>query len=137
MYKGKKIVGIVGKIGSGKSYLLNVLKTNTASLCIDCDKVVESLMPLSDRKKILNEQGLECLQRILYPVLIADVLETIEDSIVDLVFIEGVKVDEAFFDVLDVVIVCSADTETRRKRVLDRGDSLEKFEYFNRVQELL
>ena len=135
MYRGKKIIILSGKIGSGKSYLLNILKENTKTLCIDCDKEINKIMPKKDRQEILKHAGLAYLEGILYPILRNKVLDDIEKTSYYVAAIEGIKAKQAFHDIMDIEIVFDVKESIRRKRTLGRGDSLKKFNYFNKIQK--
>ena len=134
MYDGKQIVVLVGKIGSGKSYLLNILKEDTATLCIDCDKVVAELKSLPERQEILAKSGLAALEAELHPAVKENVLAQIKKSQYKVVVIEGIKAKELFRKYIDLEIVFNTPEKIRRKRSLARGDSSEKFNFFNKLQ---
>ena len=135
MYNNKKIIGIVGKIGSGKSYLLNILKENTKVNCIDCDEIVRDLMPKEQREAIIKSHGIKYLEQILFK----DIRDIVEVGLSydwhDVIAIEGIKTKELFDDIIDVYIEFDVPYEIRKQRALSRGDSEEKFEYLNKLQE--
>ena len=135
MYSNKKIIILTGKIGSGKSYLLNILKENTDTLCIDCDKEVEKIMTLKERKRLLKLKGIEYLQNKIYCILRNNILTDIYLTDYKVVAIEGINAFGLFSDITDVVIRFNVPEKIRKQRVLKRGDGLKKFNYFNQLQK--
>lgn len=134
MYHNKKIIILSGKIGSGKSYVLNIFKENTKTLCIDCDKVVKKLMPKKTRLWYIKTYGLDFLERFLLPKIRKYILKEITKTKYKVVVIEGIKAKLLFPTFIDVEIVFDVPEKVRKQRVLARGDSLEKFKYFNKLQ---
>jgi len=134
VYYNKKIIILSGKIGSGKSYLLNILKENTDTLCFDCDKMIKNGWPKEERLQIIEKFGIAYLEKLIYPDLKLFILNTIKYSKHKAVAIEGIKAKQLFKDIMDVEIVFDVPESIRRKRVLERGDSIKKFNYFNKLQ---
>jgi len=135
MYCEKSIIVISGLIASGKSYLLDILRKNTNTLCIDCDKEVRKIMSLKERKRIIKEKGLKYLEDKIYPILRNNILTEVTKTKFNIVAIEGIKAKELFKDIVDAELVCKAPEIVRKRRSLGRGDSLEKFNYFNKLQK--
>ena len=135
MYNHKKIIVLTGKIGSGKSFLLSILRDNTATLCIDCDEVVAKLMPLAKREAIIEKQGLRALEETLYPAILATILKAIDKTKHDLVCVEGIKAKQLLGGYIDLEIKFNTPEKIRKARSLMRGDSLEKFNRFNKIQK--
>jgi dephospho-CoA kinase len=134
MFKNKKIIGIIGKIASGKSFLLKILNDNTDILCIDCDIQVKKIFNKNKRIKFIEKYGLEKFQKTNYPIIKKYILNIIKTSNSKTIAIEGINIKYVFDDIIDVYIEMKAPYKIRKKRALKRGDTLTKFNFFNSIQ---
>ena len=142
------VIGIIGPMGSGKSYVLESLKGLGANV-IDCDKLVRELnkvdMPLYNaivkefgseyimEDRSLNREKLkdkifncnEAKKRlndisgsIVYNYLLGEI-----DKISGTVFIEGTRIHEAFYENLfDEYWYVFCDEDTRIERIMQRDN---------------
>lgn len=142
------VIGIIGPMGSGKSYVLNLLCDLGANV-IDCDKLVRELnkvdMPLY--KAIVKEFGSEYIMEdrslnreklkdkifksdeakkrlndisrsIVYNYLLGEI-----EKISGTVFVEGTRIHEAFYENLfDEYWYVFCDEDTRIDRIMKRDN---------------
>ncbi len=148
MPDGKYIIGITGGIGSGKSTVADLFRKRGFHI-IDADDVARDVVkPGSELlpeivehfgKDILNSDGSlnraklasvvfqnkkerECLEQILHPKIISQIIIQIEKADVKTVIIVVPLLIESGMDNLcDLVIVVIADVETRITRIEERN----------------
>ncbi len=151
---GKRVIGITGGVGSGKSRILSVLKSEYAAEVIQADQVAaeleepgqEGLALLVERfgTDILDWNGtldrkafadrvfadpaaLADVNRIIHPLTIREMKRRIEASGATLVAVEAALFDEESKKLCDEMWLIDTDEETRIGRLMrDRGYSYEK-----------
>ena len=145
----KKVVGVTGGSGSGKSYLCGLLK-NRGYDVIDTDIVARKVMEKGEeclaetvaefgeqilddgnlnRKKLAqivfsDEKKLEKLNEISHKHILRCVENMIEQSASNPVFVEGAVLIESGFS-CDLMIGVLADYEVRKERIMKRDSMTE------------
>ena len=145
----KKVVGITGGSGSGKSYLCGLLK-NRGYDVIDTDVIARKVMEKGEeclletvaefgeqilddgnlnRKKLAkivfsDEKKLAKLNEISHKHILRCVENMIEQSASNPVFVEGAVLIESGFD-CDLMIGVLADYEVRKSRIMQRDSMTE------------
>lgn len=156
MTQNKKIVGITGGSGCGKSYVSGELAKLGAAV-IDCDKVAREVMEpgqacllevaeffgaevLEDghlnRKKLAeivfsDGEKLKELNRISHKYILASIYERIEREAAEIIIIDGAVLIESKI-ACHMMIGVLADREIREKRIMER-DGLTKEEARRRI----
>ena len=142
----KKIIGLTGKTGSGKSCAAEFFRKKGACVA-DCDKIAHSVLEASEVKDklretfsncIFDEKGnvirkelakivfsdkekLEMLNGIVHPVITEKVLGLISESEAELGVIDGSELGVSGIDKkCDKIIVITADEAVRLKRITER-----------------
>lgn len=155
----KKIIGITGGIGSGKSVVAKVL-TSMGFPVYNSDTRAKELINSNselisqikkefgeniyterglDRKKMAsivfnNPEKLSLLNRLVHPAVGKDFENWVEKQKTELVFKEAaILFETGIYKSLDVTIVVTAPLETRIKRVMKR-DSVSQEEVKNRMK---
>lgn len=152
----KKIVGITGGSGTGKSHLCMLLKACGYDI-IDTDIIAKEVMEKGqdclkevaaefgqeilengnlNRKRLAyivfsDEKKLKRLNEISHKYILACVENMIEKASSDIVFVDGAVLIESGFE-CDVMIGIVADYELRRMRIMKR-DSLSEEEAERRI----
>ena len=145
----KKVVGVTGGSGSGKSYLCALLK-NRGYDVIDTDIIARKVMEKGEeclmetvaefgeqildngnlnRKKLAqivfsDEKKLAKLNEISHKHILRCVENMIEQSASNPVFVEGAVLIESGFD-CDLMIGVLADYEVRKERIMKRDSMTE------------
>ncbi len=150
MTQNKRVVGITGGSGCGKSYISSLLKDRGIPV-IDCDKVARSVMQEGkpclvevseyfgkeiltggelDRRRLAeivfsDKNKLKKLNGITHKYILADIYNMIEQEKSELVCIDGAVLIESGLK-CDKMIGILADKEVRKKRIMDRDRLSEK-----------
>ena len=150
MMQNKKVVGITGGSGCGKSYVSAELAKRGASV-IDCDKIAREVMEpgepcLSEaveffgkeilenghlnRKKLAeivfsDAEKLAVLNRISHKYILQSIYERIEQSDAEIVVVDGAVLIESGVR-CDMMIGVLADREIREKRITERDNLTEE-----------
>ena len=156
MRQNKKVVGITGGSGAGKSHLCVELIKRGFDV-IDTDKVARQVMQKGeeclsetvrefgeeilengalDRKKLAgivfqDKDKLEKLNKISHKYILNRVEDMIRDAKSDTVFVEGAVLMESGFE-CDFMLGVIADFDVRKARIMKR-DSLTETEAQNRL----
>lgn len=156
MMQNKRVVGITGGSGCGKSYISSLLREHGIPV-IDCDKVARSVMECGkpcllevaeyfgkeiltgevlNRGKlaeiVFSDKGkLKKLNEITHKYILADIYNMIEQEKSELVCIDGAVLIESGIK-CDKLIGILADKKVREKRIKDR-DSLSDKEAIARI----
>lgn len=156
MMQNKRVVGITGGSGCGKSYISSLLREHGIPV-IDCDKVARSVMECGKPcllevaeyfgKEILtgevlnrgklaeivfsDKDKLKKLNEITHKYILADIYNMIEKEKSELVCIDGAVLIESGIK-CDKMIGILADKKVREKRIKDR-DSLSDKEAIARI----
>jgi uridine kinase len=128
MYKGKCIITIDGKAGSGKSTVCSLLSSSNVKH-IDLDQIVTILTPRDERLDILNANGIEYLESILFPELLEYVLQDIESSFEKVILVDGIKASTLMSDYSDHDLTVVMDEYTRLNRLLAREGSNDRVDF--------
>lgn len=149
------VVGITGQIGSGKSTLISYLKDKGYTCLLEDEiareiknrtnvreelnkhfgKVISDAQILEEASKDFNH--LVFLNNLLHPLVYEYVLDYINNSDEEIIFIESALPKEAKFDTIcDLVIVVMSNYEIRLSRVMDsRNLSQKDFDLLDSRQE--
>lgn len=156
MMRNKKIVGITGGSGCGKSYLSDILRSRGIPV-IDADKTAHEIMEKDtpctreliaffggeieengavNRKKLgkivfSDPERLKKLNEISHKYILAGINKKIEDEKSDIVCVDGATLIESGMP-CDLMIGVLADYETRKRRIMAR-DSLSEEEAQRRL----
>lgn len=150
MNQNKRIYIITGSIASGKSTFSNILRKKNFNV-IDADKIVHNLYEKNEIKKILvsnfsdnilvnneidrkilgnivfnNKEKKLLLESIIHPVVINSILEEIENSDFDIIFVEipvYSKVEKYLVDKIKdyKLIYITLDENEQIKRLMKRN----------------
>ena len=145
--KDKVIIGITGGIGSGKTYICNLLtkkgfkifyadaiaknmyttnKTLLKNLVKEFGEEIlnyQGKINLSKFKEVLfkNKKNYERVNKIVHPIVISHINAQAKKSFYDVVLVESAILFESKFDKdMDYVIMIYADKKTRVKRIMER-----------------
>ncbi len=150
----KKIVGLTGKTGAGKSTVSKFFKENGAYI-IDGDVVARQVLEedktlleklenafhgvlysdgtlnrsLLAEKAFSTPEKTELLNSILHPSINAKIKKDAETAfaIYDTVIVDAAAIIESgFADKCDILIVCHAPAEVRKERIMKRDNISEK-----------
>ncbi len=152
----KKVIGVTGGVGSGKSRVLNFLRDEYGADIIVADRVAEELediggsaiKPLTDAfgEVILDEEGrldraafsdlifsdqaaLDKVNAIVHPLTIDEISRRIDRSSSPLTVVEAAVFPDGLKDLCDEIWFVDADEDIRKERLIsDRGYSPEKCE---------
>ncbi len=153
-YAGKRVIGITGPIGTGKSAVLKILEELGAEV-IDADKVAHQVMELGgaayeavvaefgpdilrpdgriDRARLADivfndPDALRRLERIVHPAVYQEIKGRIEATDKSIVALEAIKLLEAglSLSLCDEVWVVVADEQVQLERLKQRGMSEEE-----------
>ncbi len=153
-YAGKRVIGITGPIGTGKSAVLKILEELGAEV-IDADKVAHQVMEPGgaayeavvaefgpdilrpdgriDRARLADivfndPDALRRLERIVHPAVYQEIKGRIEATDKSIVALEAIKLLEAglSLSLCDEVWVVVADEQVQLKRLKQRGMSEEE-----------
>ncbi|MCC8126819.1 MAG: dephospho-CoA kinase [Clostridiales bacterium] len=151
---GKRVIGITGGVGSGKSRILSVLKSEYGAEVIQADQVAaeleepgqEGLVLLVERfgtdilaldgtldrkafadRIFADPAALAEVNRIIHPLTIREMKQRIKASGSELVAVEAALFDEESRKLCDEMWLIDTDEETRIGRLMrDRRYSYEK-----------
>lgn len=143
MKQNKKIIGITGGSGCGKSYISGILRGRGIPV-IDADKVAHEVMEAGkpccreiieyfgtktadggvDRKKLAeivfaDEKKLEMLNKITHKYILESINNRIEHESSDTVCVDGATLIESGMH-CDVMVGVLADVQARRMRIIAR-----------------
>ena len=143
MMQNKKVIGITGGSGAGKSHISAQLK-KAGYLVIDADKVAHSCLEQAkcaeeiraefgdgviengkpNRKRIgeivfSEPTKLEKLGEITHKYILADIQKRIDEAEGDIVFVDGAVLIESGFE-CDFMIGVIADKKVRKERIINR-----------------
>lgn len=146
MRRNKKVIGITGGSGAGKSYISELLRDSGYPV-IDADKTAHDSInnPLCqkelcdffsteilkngkiDRKKLgekafLTPKNTEKLNEITHKYILADIEEKIAKERAGIVFVDGATLIESKME-LDGIFAVLSDRNIRKNRIMER-DSL-------------
>ena len=152
----KKIIGITGGVGAGKSSVLNILKTKFGARIILADLVARGLMEpgteglflvtkalgtgfltedgLVDRTALADlifhdSKALETMNSIIHPLVWEAMKTEAEEAEESLIVVEAAVFTTAPKDFFDELWYVHTDGETRIRRLMEsRGYSMEKCE---------
>lgn len=140
----KKVIGITGSIGSGKSYAIDILKKickerKINAIFLDVDDIRRSILEKEkiDReqlnKKIYNsKKAMEEYKKVINPKIKKSIIEKINKSN-GVVFIEwALLLEDNLYDIVDSIIMVYCKEEIQIKR-LENGD-LEKESVIKRIK---
>ncbi len=154
-----KVIGITGKIGSGKSTVAQLLEKEGASR-IDCDQVVhelyepggrgaEKIQQFFEEELLLKNGGVnrnkltrillktpkkwEILNRIIHPIVAEELRKRLQQSNADLVALEIQIYTPRFAELIDELWIVETSKEARKKRLPERTQ--EEFNAINAQQE--
>ncbi|MEM7819873.1 MAG: dephospho-CoA kinase [Candidatus Aenigmatarchaeota archaeon] len=151
--RNKRIIGITGSFGSGKTTVANIFK-DLGAYVIDADKIAKQLMKNKKIKsKIKNEFGtinrknlsdvvfsdkrkLLKLNKIVHPIVIKEIKNRIKKSknkiiVVDVPLLFEAKMEKFF----DKIIVVNCDKKMQIKRLIKKG--FEKRDILKRIKSQL
>ncbi len=153
MKRNKRIIGITGDIGSGKSTVSNYL-TSKGYYVIDADLIAREVAELKrikqkisdafdgviidgvlDRKKLANivfrdEEKLRILNTIMHPEIVDRIIKDASDSEEEYVFIDAALLFETGLDkYCDYVILIDVSLETRLDRIIKRDNITKALAY--------
>lgn len=136
------VITINGKAGSGKSTLCDKLVLLTTGeftekiVHINLDKWCDAIMSKKDRIRILNESGIEKLEKLIYPKLKKRVKEFIDYKDYKIYLLDGIKAKELFEDISDFNLDININDDIRLKRLKDReGDSDERVNFIESLSD--
>ena len=143
MMQNKKVVGITGGSGTGKSYISDELRKKGFAV-IDADKIAhESINSKNcikeltkafgediitdgkiDRKALgsivfSSPEKLEMLNRISHKYILEDIAKAVENAEGDTVFVDGAVLIESGMK-CDMIIGVIADKKKRKQRIMSR-----------------
>lgn len=156
MMQNKRIIGITGGSGCGKSYISKKL-TERGFLVVDADASARVVMEKGhpclaktaahfgeqilkngelDRKKLAqivfaDEASLKKLNEITHKYILADIYDKIEKGKGETVFVDGAVLIESGMK-CDIMIGVLADREVRKSRIMNR-DGLSEQEADRRI----
>ncbi len=156
MMQNKKVVGITGGSGCGKSYISGLLRQNGIPV-IDCDVIAREIMAAGkpclleavaffgerilkegelNRKALAqivfsDENMLKKLDEITHKYILADIYNRIEEEKSEVVCIDGATLLESGVK-CDKMIGILADRKDRKRRIMER-DSLTEEEAQRRI----
>lgn len=149
MMQNKKVIGITGGSGTGKSYICALLKD--AGFCvIDADEVAHSCLNKDgcikeivrefgegvltsgkpDRKKLgkivfPSPEKLEKLGKITHKYILEEIRQSIEKACGKVVFVDGAVLIESGMT-CDIMIGIIADKSVRKERIISRDNLTEE-----------
>lgn len=142
----KKLIGLTGKTGSGKSSAAKIFE-ELGVFCVDCDSVAHEVLQYDEVKKalvrtfsdvILDENGnvdrkalggivfsdserLTVLNSIVHSAILKRCFELCENSGCDICLIDGSELESSGADKrCDVMVVVKADDDVRLRRIMAR-----------------
>ena len=155
MMQNKKVVGITGGSGTGKSHISALLRKKGFPV-IDADEIAHNCLAkteciaeiteefgedilkdgLPDRKKLgeivfKDPKRLEKLGKITHKYILSDIRDEIEKAKSEVVFVDGAVLIESGMD-CDFMIGLIADRAIRKKRIMDR-DGITEIEAERRI----
>ena len=155
-YEGKRVIGITGGIGAGKTMALNIFKTEFDALIIEADhvghivmepggvaykpildafgdEIVNSFDKTIDRKALgeivfSDRDKLQLLNSITHPLIYSEIDKLIRNSNNKLIILEAALLTETTLkNMCDEIWYIYADEDTRLERLSRyRGISIEK-----------
>ena len=132
MYKGKKIIGIIGRTCSGKTMLLNSLDKQTKCFCINLDEIDTGIRK-RERMWIVEKFGINVLESKTIKVIKNTALKLIQGVNVHTVAIEGIKLKKYFDDIVDVYIEFDVSYEERLYNSKCKNWTTEKFKFIDEL----
>lgn len=155
MMQNKKVIGITGGSGTGKSHISDLLR-KAGFTAIDADKVAHNCLNISecvseiraefgedviksgavDRKKLgkivfSEPEKLEKLNKITHKYILAEICREIENAEGNTVFVDGAVLIESGMD-CDFMIGVIADKKIRKDRIISR-DKISEIEAERRI----
>lgn len=150
MTQNKRVIGITGGSGCGKSYISGLLKKRGLAV-IDCDVVAREVMEpgkpcllevaevfgerviengVLQRKALAeivfsDEKMLKKLDEITHKYILEDIYNKIREESGDTVIIDGATLLESGI-LCDKMVGILADKEERKRRIMDRDGLLKK-----------
>lgn len=160
-----KILGITGGIGTGKTYICNLLRDNFDAVIIDADNIAKNITKernvidriveafgndlltsekLIDYKMLSNivfndKEKLEILNNITHPVVMEQIKEKINyftNENYKLIVLDVPLPIKEFIDICDYILTVVSNYETRIQRVMKRSN-LTKEEVILRINNQL
>lgn len=127
MYKEKQIIGITGRVCSGKTTLRKSMEDSTGYDSIDCDQIAKELFG-DDGLKFIVEGGYKLLEEKVFPKVREEVLKRIDEIKLcgDIILLESANL-HPFIDIIDTTLVCKASVGVRRYRATQENDMDEKW----------
>ncbi len=139
------VLGIVGKVGSGKSTVIKYLETNYDSIVFSCDDIAKEIMekgeteykPGSLGEIFTNENKQEECRIILHPLVFNRIKQNIMDvenknnsnnkhnlnnSYKELIIIESALPNDEMYKMCDKVMYIDTPYENRVKRLKEERD---------------
>jgi len=129
----KKIIGITGSIGSGKSYAVNIFKQickekNIKAIFLDVDDVRRDIL---DKEKInrvelnkriyTSKEEMEKYKKFINPKIKKYLVNQINTSN-ELIFIEwALLIEDNFYDLVDKIVMIDCEQDVQISR-LENGD---------------
>lgn len=147
----KKLIGLTGKTGSGKSSAAKIFE-ELGVFCVDCDKIAHEVLFDSDVKKALvdtfsvaildensdvnrkalgeivfaDEKKLSALNKIVHSAILKRSFELCENSGREICLIDGSELESSGADKkCDIMVVIKADDDVRLRRIIER-DGIDK-----------
>lgn len=122
------IIGITGKIGSGKTTLTWALRKNLICNVIDVDDISHELLHVQDRKiaELIFEDKelLKKIESIIHPYVMKRVEDEVKKNKFGNLIIEFPLIfSKKFVDLCDTTVMMVASDDTIKKRLLGRGYS--------------
>ncbi len=142
----KKLIGLTGKTGSGKSSAAKTFE-ELGVYCVDCDKIAHEILLNSDVKEalvdafscvILDENGnidrkalgkivfadskkLTILNSIVHSAILKRCFELCENSGSEICLIDGSELESSgAYKKCDIMVVIKADDDVRLRRIMTR-----------------
>lgn len=116
------VVGIVGKIGSGKSTVASFIQKKYGAIVISCDEIAKSIIENNESEYIkgfdgeifFDEDKQEECRKKLHPIVFAKVKEMIRnDKEHDLFVVESALPNEDMFNICDKIITINSNYEDK------------------------